>query len=178
MRSSTSASAAAVCAAAVSMLRSSPAPPLHARAFGLQLLASSLSDSGDSSIGHVLSLAQAISLIDLCSTSITQDQPATTSAQVQKHSISSFAPHAYPLVLPLPQQTIPPLYVAAASGIDFCFDFCYSSSLHAQEQSHRQYHAVMAYVSTCFCINLTVLTLVFSSDRPTQTASSSRVLAE
>jgi hypothetical protein len=137
----------------------------------LQLLASSLSDSGDSSNGHVLSLVQAISLIDLCSTSITQDQPATTSAQVPKHSISSFAPHAYPLVLSLPQQTIPPLHVAAASGIDFCFDFCFSSSLHAQEQSD-------AYVSTCFCNNLTVLTLVFSSDRPTQTASSSRVLAE
>jgi hypothetical protein len=98
------------------MLQAASSPPPHARAFGLQLLACCLADSGESSNSNFLTLAQAISLINLCSSSITQDH--SSNAETSMHVVSSFAPYPYPLVLPLPEQPLPPLNVAAAAGVE------------------------------------------------------------
>jgi hypothetical protein len=120
-----------MCCAAVNLLLASPSPPDHVRAFGLQLLASCLNDGGDSGNGNILTLAQAISLINICSSSIIQDLPSAANVQTSKCSMSSFAPYPYPLVLPLPQQPLPPLHVAAAAGLQICCFLLIYSSLHA-----------------------------------------------
>ena len=145
MRGSTSASAAAVCTAAINMLQVTSSPPPHARAFGLQLLACCLVDSGESNSSNLLTLAQAVSLINLCSSSITQDH--SSNAETSMHVVSSFAPYPYPLVLPLPEQPLPPLNVAAAAGVEMrCYHSC-SYLPHAWE-CHNTVHAPICLIAT------------------------------
>jgi hypothetical protein len=116
MRSSTSSSAAAVRAAAVKMLQAAPTPPPHARAFGFQLLACcSMDASGCSS--HILSLSETIFLINACSSSVTFDPAPNAALETANRDVVLFAPSPYPLVLPLPSQSLPPLHVAAAAGV-------------------------------------------------------------
>lgn len=116
MRSSTSSSAAAVRAAAVKMLQAAPTPPPHARAFGFQVLACcSMDASGCSS--NILSLSETIFLINACSSSVTFDPASNAALETANRDVVLFAPSAYPLVLPLPSQSLPPLHVAAAAGV-------------------------------------------------------------
>ena len=118
MRNSTSSSAAAVCAAAVKMLQAAPTPPPHARAFGFQLLACcSMDASGCSS--NILSLSETIFLINACSSSVTFDPASNAALETANRDVVLFAPSPYPLVLPLPSQSLPPLHVAAAAGTVF-----------------------------------------------------------
>ena len=115
MRSSTSSSAAAVCAAAVKMLQAAPTPPPHARAFGFQLLACCSMDASGSS-SHILSLPETIFLINACSSSVVCDPAPNAALETSNRDVVIFAPSPYPLVLPLPSQSLPPVHVAAAAG--------------------------------------------------------------
>jgi hypothetical protein len=118
VRGSTSSSAKTLCTAAVDLLHKSPPPLPPACAFGLQLIACCLGDSGNYSCCTV-SLSQAIFLINVCSSFIAQ--PPHAEDQTSERNLNSSAPSLYPLVLPLPGQRIAPLPVAAAAGVAFVF---------------------------------------------------------
>jgi hypothetical protein len=119
-RDSTSSSALALCTAAVDMLHKSPLPLPHACAFGLQLIACCIGDSGNHSC-CTISLSQAMFLINVCSSFIAQ--PPHAEDQTSDRNLNSSVPSPYPLVLHLPGQRIAPLPVAAAAGTVFVFLF-------------------------------------------------------
>jgi hypothetical protein len=113
---------------------------------------------------HILSLPETIFLINACSSSVIFDPAPNAALETSNRDVVLFAPSPYPLVLPLPSQSLPPVHVAAAAGAVLVPML---SLLYAQQERQRFYNqSIHSYLPAAlfFLLKLPVLTSFLQSE--------------